>query len=137
MEKRVNAMEARRNLGRLLDKVCDRGDVFVIQRGTKPMAALVPLEQYRQWQLRREQTFALIDQAQERTRQVPVVELEEAIAEAVDAANATLPTPGQRAPRLADKIADMMQAHGVSLADLLAGLEEEREVIWRERQGNV
>ena len=37
-------------------------------------------------------------------------------------------------PRLADKIAAMMEAEGVSLADLLAGLAKERETIWRERQ---
>jgi len=37
-------------------------------------------------------------------------------------------------PRLADKIADMMESEDVSLADLLEGLKEEREAIWRERQ---
>lgn len=44
-------------------------------------------------------------------------------------------TPTQpQMPRLADRIADMMESEGVSLADLLAGLKEEREAIWRERQ---
>lgn len=44
-------------------------------------------------------------------------------------------TPIQpQVPRLADKIVEMMEAKGVSLADLLAGLEEEREAIRRERQ---
>ena len=43
-------------------------------------------------------------------------------------------TPKQpQVPRLADKILDMMEAGGVSLTDLLTGLEEEREAIWRER----
>ncbi|MGD9100171.1 MAG: AbrB/MazE/SpoVT family DNA-binding domain-containing protein [Anaerolineae bacterium] len=47
-------------------------------------------------------------------------------------------TPKQpQVPRLADKIADLMEAEDVSLADLLAGLEEEREAMWRERQGNA
>ena len=86
MERKVSAMEARRNLGRLLEEAHYRGDVFIIQRATKPMAVLVSLAQYQQWQLRREQFFALIDQVQERTRQEPVVELESAIAEAVAAA---------------------------------------------------
>ena len=86
MESVVSAMEARRNFGRLLEQTYYRGDVFVIKRAAKPMAVLVPLAQYRQWQLRREQFFALIDQVQERTREVPVAELEEAIAEAVEAA---------------------------------------------------
>jgi prevent-host-death family protein len=136
MERKVSAMQARRNLGRLLDEVCYLGDVFIIQRAAKPMAALVPLEQYHQWQLRREQFFALIDQAQERTRQIPDDELYESITKAADAANAISPISLQ-VPRLADKIVDMMQAHGVSLADLLVGLEEEREAMWRESQGNV
>ena len=44
------------------------------------------MEKQVSWQLRREQFFALIDQVQERTCQVPVAELEEAIAEAVEVA---------------------------------------------------
>jgi prevent-host-death family protein len=79
-------MEARRNLGRLLEETYYRGDVFIIERAEKPMAALVPLEQYRQWQMERDKLFALIDQVQTRTREVPVTELEETIAEAVAAA---------------------------------------------------
>jgi AbrB family looped-hinge helix DNA binding protein len=44
-------------------------------------------------------------------------------------------TPRQpQVPWLADKIADMMESEGVSLTDLLSGLEEEREAIWHERQ---
>ncbi len=137
MEKKIGATQARRNIGQLLDDVHYQSDVFIIQRAAKPMAALVPLGQYRQWQLQREQFFALLDQVQERTRQVPTSELEDAIAKAVDAANAISPTPKPKVPRLADQIVDMMQAQGVSLADLLARLEEEREAIWRESQGNT
>jgi len=36
-------------------------------------------------------------------------------------------------PRLADKIADLIDDSGVSLADLLQGLAEERASIWQER----
>lgn len=85
MEKKISAMEVRKNLGRLLEETYYQGNVFVIQRATKPMAVLVPLEQYQQWQLRREQLFTLIDQVQERTRQLPVTELKDTIAEAVQA----------------------------------------------------
>ena len=86
MQKKVSAMEARRNLGRLLEETYYRGDVFIIERAEKPMAALVPLEQYQQWRMERDKLFALIDQVQTRTREVPVTELEETIAEAVAAA---------------------------------------------------
>ena len=47
-------------------------------------------------------------------------------------------TPRQpQVPRLADKIVDMMEAESVSLADLLSGLKEEREAMWRESQSNA
>jgi antitoxin PrlF len=36
-------------------------------------------------------------------------------------------------PRLADKLANMMDEAGITLADLLQGLEEERIAIWKER----
>ena len=38
-------------------------------------------------------------------------------------------------PRLADKIVALMAEEGVSLADLLEGLEDERKAIWAERHG--
>lgn len=53
----------------------------------------------------------------------------------VQVGDLTLLTPKQpQVPKLADEIADVMEAEGVSLADLLAGLKEEREAIRRERQ---
>ena len=36
-------------------------------------------------------------------------------------------------PLLADRIAELMEAEGVTLADLLLGLEEERAAIYQER----
>lgn len=89
MEKRVSAMEVRKHLGEILEKIHYHGDTFIIQRAAKPMAVLVPVKQYEQWQLRREQFFALIDQVQERTSQESTEELEEAIAEAVTASKQT------------------------------------------------
>jgi AbrB family looped-hinge helix DNA binding protein len=40
-------------------------------------------------------------------------------------------------PKLADKIAAEMERSGITLADLLEGLEEERQAIWEERQQNA
>ena len=42
------------------------------------------------------------------------------------------PKPLQ-APRLADRLADMMDEAGATLADLLQGIEGERIAIWQER----
>lgn len=36
-------------------------------------------------------------------------------------------------PHLADKLADMMDEAGITLADFLLGLAEERAAIWKER----
>ena len=39
-----------------------------------------------------------------------------------------------QAPQLIDRIATIMENENVGLTDLLAGLEAEREAIWREKQ---
>lgn len=43
MLKTVSALQARHNLGELLEGAFHRGDQFVIERAGKPMAAVVPL----------------------------------------------------------------------------------------------
>lgn len=88
MEKTINAVAARQRLGQLLEETYYRGDVFIIERAGRPMAAVVPIDQYRQWQQRREEFFAMIEEVQQRTRKEPPDELEAAITEAVAAAKA-------------------------------------------------
>lgn len=39
-----------------------------------------------------------------------------------------------RTPALAEQFIALMEEEGVTLAELLAGLAEEREALWRERQ---
>ncbi|MEG4586902.1 hypothetical protein QUA54_16990 [Microcoleus sp. MOSTC5] len=39
-----------------------------------------------------------------------------------------------QAPQLIDRIATIMKNENVALTDFLAGLEAEREAIWREKQ---
>jgi AbrB family looped-hinge helix DNA binding protein len=40
-------------------------------------------------------------------------------------------------PMLADKFVGIMEDEGVSLAELLIGLKEEREALWHERQARA
>ena len=86
MEKTVNALKARRNLGELLEEVYYNGDHFIVERAGKPMAAIVPIAQYRQWKERQMQFFARIDEVRERNKETPVdvieAEVEEAVREA-------------------------------------------------------
>jgi prevent-host-death family protein len=41
--KKINAMKARQNFGQLLEQVYYRGEIYIVERAGKPMAALVPL----------------------------------------------------------------------------------------------
>jgi len=88
MEKTVNAVRARQQFGRLLEEVFYRNQHVIIERAGRPMAVLVPMEQYRQWQEGRTAFFAMVDEVQQRTRQVPPEELEAIIVEAAAAAKA-------------------------------------------------
>jgi len=97
MEKTIPAMTARQQFGQILEETFYRGNQYVVERAGRPMAAIVPIEQYRQWQQRRADFFALVDQAQERTRQAPSDELEAVMGEAVAAAKAAERLPERSA----------------------------------------
>jgi len=86
MEKTIDVVTARQRFGQMIEEAHSRGHVFIIERAGRPMVAVVPLEQYCQWQMRHEQFFAWTEQVRERTRQVPPEELEATIDEAVQAA---------------------------------------------------
>lgn len=86
VRKTVTAMRARGNLGRILEEVYYRGDEYVIERSGKPMAAVVPVEQYEQWRKEREAFFALADEIREGNKGVPSEVIERDIAAAVRAA---------------------------------------------------
>jgi prevent-host-death family protein len=62
MRKTVNAMRARGNLGQILEEVYYRGDQYIIERSGRPMAAVVPVEQYEQWRKERKAFFDLVDE---------------------------------------------------------------------------
>lgn len=57
MEKTVAAFEARRTFGKLLDEVQMHGEQVLIERHGAPVAALVPVTMYRQWQQQRQAFF--------------------------------------------------------------------------------
>jgi prevent-host-death family protein len=85
MVKKVNALKARQNFGRMLEEVYYQGDQFVIERAGKPMAAVVPLWQLEAWQRRREQFFAAVEEVQQHNRKVKPEVIEEEVREAIRA----------------------------------------------------
>lgn len=87
MRRRLSAMEARKRFGRLLNEVHYRGDEVVMKRAGKPMAVMVSIHSYEQWQAQRQaaivRLFSLIEENQEHNKGVPFEEIEAAVDEAV------------------------------------------------------
>lgn len=46
----IAAIQARQHLGDLLNRVSLKHDEFIIERGGKPMAAIIPVEKFEQFQ---------------------------------------------------------------------------------------
>ena len=82
MRKTVNAVKARGSLGQILEEVYSRRDQYVIERSGKPMAAVVPVEQYEQWRREREAFFELVDEIRGGNKKVRPESIEEDIAAA-------------------------------------------------------
>ena len=89
MVRTVNALKARKALGRLLEEVYYKGDQYVIERAGRAMAAVVPVWQLKEWQARRERFLGLIDALGKKTRKVKPEEIEREVAEAVQAGRAS------------------------------------------------
>jgi len=83
MKRTVSAGDARKRLGELLEGVFYRGDEVVIERAGKAMAVVIPAERYEALERSRERLFTLVEQAQERNRDAPIDEIEEAVANAI------------------------------------------------------
>lgn len=62
MTKTTTAIKARQNLGQLLEEAFYRGDEFVIERAGKPMAVLIPIQEFERLQAQKESDFAVFDE---------------------------------------------------------------------------
>ena len=61
MEKTIGAFEVRRQFGKMLTGILSGGDRYIIERHGEPVAVLVPLELYEQWQRGRDRFFDHIE----------------------------------------------------------------------------
>src|SRR2546421_10295324 len=87
--KTLNALKARQNFGQMLEEVYYKGDQFVIERAGKPMAAVVPLWQLEEWQQRREQFFAAVEEGQQHHQKGKTEGIEKKVPEAIPAVPTT------------------------------------------------
>ena len=70
MRRTINATKVRQNLGTLLSEVFLKNDQFIIERNGKPLAAVIPVWQFEQWNEKREAFFKMITKARRRNRKV-------------------------------------------------------------------
>ena len=73
MERKIGAVDARRQFGKVLDEVITKRDRYVVERHGEAVAAVVPIELYEQWKSRRE---AFFDRLEETARHANMREAE-------------------------------------------------------------
>lgn len=77
MEKVVGAFEARQSLGKLIEEAYYKKDSIIIERSGRPMAVLISIDNYQEWQrLARQQVMTMIDSVHKRTAKVSSAELD-------------------------------------------------------------
>ena len=86
MLKKISAQKARQRFGELMDEVRIRGDRYIVERGKRPMVAVIPVEEYVAWEKIREGLYEKIRQIRERNQDIESEVLEREIREAVEAA---------------------------------------------------
>jgi prevent-host-death family protein len=85
MLKRISAQKARQNFGELMDEVRLRGDRYIVNRGEKPLVAVIPVEEYLAWEQARERLYSRIVQLRARTMREDAEVLEGEIRQAIAA----------------------------------------------------
>lgn len=83
MTKTTTAIKARRNLGQLLEEAFYRGDEFIIERAGKPMAVLIPIQEFKRWQKQREKDFALFNEVRAKAKKTKPEKVEKEVTEAL------------------------------------------------------
>lgn len=88
MVRRINDQQAKKRLGRLLETVYAKDDQYVIERGGRPVAAVVPVWHLEEWRARRARFFGMVADAQRRNRRTKPATTEREVATAVKAVRA-------------------------------------------------
>ena len=89
MTKTIDLTKETKDLKVILEEVRQSGEECILKEGDKPVAALLPFVQYRDWKLKKEQArknlSELLDRIWERNKDVDPKEVEELVNEAVQA----------------------------------------------------
>jgi prevent-host-death family protein len=86
MAKELTALKIRKSLGEILEEVYYRGEEYIIKRGNKPMAVLIPVTEFDNFKKQRLKDMQVFDKIRERAKGFPLKEIEADVQEAVRAA---------------------------------------------------
>jgi alcohol dehydrogenase YqhD (iron-dependent ADH family) len=84
MLKKVSAVNARQNLGHIMNDVFLVGNQYLIERDGKAMAAIVPTWMLQQWEERRQDFFTGVDRIREKFSGHDEKDLDKIIKEAIN-----------------------------------------------------
>lgn len=83
MVRKTNALAARKNLGQLLEEAYYRGDEIIIERAGKPMAVLISIEEFKNWQAERERDFSVLNEVKAANKGVKPKQVEKDVEETI------------------------------------------------------
>ncbi len=79
----IGARDLRQKFAEILGKVGFGGDVAVVEKSGKPMAAIIPIEMYQKLVAEREARFQIVDKIRNQQAERPMNEIEEDVAAAI------------------------------------------------------
>lgn len=85
MTRELTALKVRGNLGEILKKVFYKGEEYVIKRGKKPMAVLIPLDEFESYKKQRGTDMKIFDKIRVKAKSYTAKEIEADIEEAIKA----------------------------------------------------
>jgi len=85
IQRAINALKVRKNLGEILEEVYYKGTHFVIKRGEKPMAVLISMPEYEAYLKQHDEDFKVFDEIRKQNKDKRVEETEKDVEEAIRA----------------------------------------------------
>ncbi len=83
MVKELAALKIRGNLGEILEEVYYKGQEFIIKRGEKPMAVLVPIDEFENFKKQRKADLSAFDKIRAKAKFYSPKEIEADVEKAV------------------------------------------------------
>ena len=83
MYKKISALKARQNLGRVMNEVALKGDDYIIERAGKPLVAVIPIEKYQSLQQELNEFFESLSKMRANLKKEDEKDMDRLIEEAV------------------------------------------------------